>query len=113
MIVMLAAAGAILLAFGASPEAAVKGGVMKGGLVAFISILGVSWLGSSFFVGNESAIVGAMSALVTERSVAVRALPLRALDPADEPGRDDRHARAGRDRDRPAAGALPRACIPP
>jgi anaerobic C4-dicarboxylate transporter DcuA len=67
MIVMLAAAGVIFLAFGASPEAAVKGGVMKGGLVAFVSILGVSWLGSSFFVGNESAIVGTMSSLVSER----------------------------------------------
>lgn len=65
MIVMLAAAGATLLLFGASPEAAVKGGVMKGGLVAFISILGVSWMGSSFFDANESAIVAGMSGLVT------------------------------------------------
>jgi anaerobic C4-dicarboxylate transporter DcuA len=45
----------------------VKGGVMKGGLVAFISILGVSWMGSSFFEANETEIVGGMSALVTER----------------------------------------------
>ena len=65
MIVMLACAGATLLLFGASPEAAVKGGVMKGGLVAFISILGVSWMGSSFFDANEAGIVGAMSGLVT------------------------------------------------
>jgi anaerobic C4-dicarboxylate transporter DcuA len=64
MIVMLAAAGAMLLLSGASAEAAVKGGVMKGGLVAFISILGVSWMGSSFFAANEAGIVGAMSALV-------------------------------------------------
>jgi anaerobic C4-dicarboxylate transporter-like protein len=64
MIVMLACAGATLLLFGASPEAAVKGGVMKGGLVAFISILGVSWMGSSFFHANETGIVGAMSGLV-------------------------------------------------
>ena len=67
MIVMLAAAGATLLLFGASAEAAVKGGVMKGGVVAFISILGVSWMGSSFFEANETGIVGGMSALVTER----------------------------------------------
>jgi anaerobic C4-dicarboxylate transporter DcuA len=67
MIVMLAAAGATFLSFGASPEAAVKGGVMKGGVVAFVSILGVSWMGSSFFAANESEIVGAMSALVTAR----------------------------------------------
>jgi anaerobic C4-dicarboxylate transporter len=67
MIVMLAAAGATLLLFGASAEAAVKGGVMKGGLVAFVSILGVSWMGSSFFEANEAQIVGTMSSLVTER----------------------------------------------
>ena len=67
MIVMLAAAGATFLLFGASAEAAVKGGVMKGGVVAFISILGVSWMGSSFFEANETEIVGGMSALVTER----------------------------------------------
>ena len=67
MIVMLASAGATLLLFGASAEAAVKGGVMKGGLVAFVSILGVSWMGSSFFGANESEIVGGMSALVTQR----------------------------------------------
>jgi anaerobic C4-dicarboxylate transporter DcuA len=65
MIVMLAAAGTTLLLFGVSAEAAVKGGVMKGGVVAFISILGVSWMGSSFFAANETRIVGAMSALVT------------------------------------------------
>ena len=68
MVVMLAAAGLILLLFNVSPEAAVKGGVMKGGLVAFISILGVSWMGSSFFEGNQGAIVGGISALVKDHS---------------------------------------------
>ena len=67
MIVMLASAGATFLLFGANAETAVKGGVMKGGLVAFVSILGVSWLGSSFFEGNKSQIIGAMSALVSDR----------------------------------------------
>ena len=65
MIVMLACAGATFLLFGPSAEAAVKGGVMKGGLVAFVSILGVSWMGSSFFHANETQIVGGMSGLVT------------------------------------------------
>jgi anaerobic C4-dicarboxylate transporter-like protein len=65
MIVMLASAGATLLLFGPSADAAVTGGVMKGGVVAFISILGVSWMGSSFFEANETAIVGGMSGLVT------------------------------------------------
>jgi anaerobic C4-dicarboxylate transporter DcuA len=65
MIVMLACAGAIFLLFRPSAETAVKGGVMKGGVVAFVSILGVSWMGSSFFHANATEIVGAMSALVT------------------------------------------------
>jgi anaerobic C4-dicarboxylate transporter DcuA len=64
MIIMLAAAGLIMLCFKASPEAAVKGSIMKGGLVALISILGVSWLGSSFFEGNQQAIVGGISSAI-------------------------------------------------
>lgn len=64
MIVMLAAAGLILLFARADPEKAIKGSVMKGGLTAVISILGVSWMGSSFFEGNRAAIVGAISATV-------------------------------------------------
>ena len=64
MIVMLAAAGLLLLFAKADPEKAIKGGVMKGGLTAVISILGVSWMGASFFEGNRTAIVGAISATV-------------------------------------------------
>jgi anaerobic C4-dicarboxylate transporter DcuA len=37
---------------------------MKGGLVALISILGVSWLGSSFFEGNQQALVGGISSAI-------------------------------------------------
>ena len=66
MIVMLAAAGVIMLAFKASPETAVKGSIMKGGLVALISILGVSWMGSSFFEGNARAIVGGVSSIIRQ-----------------------------------------------
>lgn len=62
MILMLCAAGLIMVFFKASPEAAVKGSMMKGGLVALISILGVSWLGSSFFEANQSEIVSGISA---------------------------------------------------
>ena len=64
MIVMLAAAGLITLLFKASPAAAVQGKLMRGGLVAIISILGVSWLGSSFFTANEESIVGTISAFI-------------------------------------------------
>jgi anaerobic C4-dicarboxylate transporter DcuA len=64
MIVMLAAAGLLLLLARSDPERAIKGGVMKGGLTAVISILGVSWMGSSFFEGNRTAIVSTISATV-------------------------------------------------
>lgn len=64
MIVMLAAAGLITLLFKADPAQAVKGNLMRGGLVAIISILGVSWLGSSFFTANEATIVGTISSFV-------------------------------------------------
>jgi anaerobic C4-dicarboxylate transporter DcuA len=64
MIVMLAAAGFVLLFARADPEKAIKGSVMKGGLAAIISILGVSWMGSSFFEENRAAIVGSISAVV-------------------------------------------------
>jgi len=64
MIVMLAAAGLLLLLTQSDPEKAIKGSVMKGGLTAVISILGVSWMGSSFFEGNRAAIVGGISSTV-------------------------------------------------
>jgi anaerobic C4-dicarboxylate transporter DcuA len=67
MIVMLAAGGLLLLLVRADPEKALRGAIMKGGLTAIVSILGVSWLGSSFFAGNEREIVGAISAAVQER----------------------------------------------
>lgn len=64
MILMLCAAGVMMALFKASPEAAVKGSMMKGGLVALISILGVSWLGSSFFEANQNIIVHGISAQI-------------------------------------------------
>jgi anaerobic C4-dicarboxylate transporter DcuA len=64
MMVMLAAAGLVAILFRADPEKAIKGSVMKGGLAAVIAILGLTWMGSSFFEGNKAEIVGGMSALV-------------------------------------------------
>lgn len=64
MITMLAAAGTMALLFGASPSKAVGGALMRSGVVAVISILGVSWLGSSFFAGNEEQIVGAIANVI-------------------------------------------------
>ena len=64
MIVMIAIAGLILVVFKASPEAALKGTIMRSGITAIICILGISWLGSSFFEGNRGFIVGGISSLL-------------------------------------------------
>ena len=64
MIIMIAISGLTMIVFGASPQAAVKGTVMRNGITAIISIIGVSWLGSSFFEGNRAAIVAGISGLV-------------------------------------------------
>ena len=64
MIVMIAVAGLTMILFHASPEATLKGTIMRSGLTAIISILGVSWLGSSFFQGNRTYIVSEISGLV-------------------------------------------------
>jgi anaerobic C4-dicarboxylate transporter DcuA len=64
MIIMIAAAGLTMIAFKASPETALKGSIMRGGVMAVISIIGVSWLGSSFFEGNRSYIVASLSDMI-------------------------------------------------
>jgi anaerobic C4-dicarboxylate transporter-like protein len=64
MIVMIAIAGLIMIVFKASPEVALKGTIMRSGITAIICILGISWLGSSFFEGNRSFIVGGISHVV-------------------------------------------------
>jgi len=38
---------------------------MRGGLTAIISILGVSWMGSSFFEGNRTTILDGLSSIIT------------------------------------------------
>ena len=64
MIMMLAVGGIIMLAFKADANKAVSGATMKSGIVALISILGISWLGSSFFKGNESTIIETISSMI-------------------------------------------------
>jgi anaerobic C4-dicarboxylate transporter len=53
-----------MIIFRASPDATLKGTIMRSGLTAIISILGISWLGSSFFEGNRTFIVSEVSGLV-------------------------------------------------
>jgi anaerobic C4-dicarboxylate transporter DcuA len=50
----------------AKPEETVKSSIMRGGVTAVISILGVSWMGSSFFEGNRPAIVDGISQIITQ-----------------------------------------------
>ena len=64
MIVMIAIAGLIMLVFKASPETALKGTIMRSGITAIICILGISWLGSSFFAGNRSSIIGGIESVL-------------------------------------------------
>ncbi len=61
MVIMLAIGGFIMIIFKADPGKAVGGSIMKSGIVALISILGIAWLGSSFFEGNRLVIVESIS----------------------------------------------------
>ena len=90
MIVMIAVAGLTMILFKASPEATLKGTIMRSGLTAIISILGVSWLGSSFFEGNRIYIVAQISDLVQALSDRVRRGDVPAFDVAIQPGGDGR-----------------------
>ena len=64
MIVMFAIAGLIMIFFKASPEKTIKGTMMHSGIVAVICIIGVAWLGSSFFEANRPQIVAAISGVI-------------------------------------------------
>jgi len=66
MIVMMAIAGLTMLLFKASPAKALSGNIMSSGISAVICIVGVAWLGSSFFEGNRAFIVGGISELVKD-----------------------------------------------
>jgi anaerobic C4-dicarboxylate transporter DcuA len=63
---MIATAGIMMIVFKASPEDALKGSIMRGGIMAVISIAGVSWLGSSFFEANRNYIVTSLSDLIRQ-----------------------------------------------
>jgi len=66
MIVMIAVGGLTMLLFRASPAKALSGNIMSSGVSAVICIVGVAWLGSSFFEGNRSVIVGGISEIVKD-----------------------------------------------
>jgi len=57
IILMLATAGLIMILFKAKAADSVASKTMKSGIVALISILGISWLGSSFYEANQVSII--------------------------------------------------------
>ena len=64
IILMLATAGIIMVFYKAQAGKTVAGKTMKSGIVALISILGISWLGSSFYEANQSVIVESIKELI-------------------------------------------------
>lgn len=61
IILMLATAGIIMIFFKAGAGKTVKGNIMRSGIIALISILGISWMGSSFFEANRIVIIDSIS----------------------------------------------------
>ena len=64
IILMLATAGLIMLIFKAKAGDSVASKTMKSGIVALISILGISWLGSSFYDANQGDIINTIKHLI-------------------------------------------------
>lgn len=65
-VVMLSAAAVLVLGFGASPARAAAGSIARAGAVAVVVILGVAWLGNTFFKANEALIVSSIADFVRE-----------------------------------------------
>jgi len=65
-IVTLSATALMLAVSKVKPETVVSGSVMRAGVVAIISILGIAWLGSTFFEGHKAQILGAISVYVQQ-----------------------------------------------
>lgn len=63
-IMMLTCAGLIMLLCGARSEAIVGGSVMRAGVVAVISILGIAWLGSTFFEAHQQEVIKEISGAI-------------------------------------------------
>jgi anaerobic C4-dicarboxylate transporter DcuA len=61
-LVTLGATALMLLVTKTKPDKVVAGSVMKAGVVAVISILGIAWMGSTYFEAHQTAILGAISA---------------------------------------------------
>lgn len=65
-IVTLSATALMLLVSKVKSDAVVTSSVMKAGIVAVISILGIAWLGSTYFEAHEPEILAAISSQVAQ-----------------------------------------------
>ncbi len=63
-VVMLTAAGVMMLFFGAKPAETVRSSVAIAGVIAVVSIAGLGWMGNCFFDGNKAQIVGALKDII-------------------------------------------------
>lgn len=66
-IVMYTAAGFMMIFLGAKPAKSVSSPVAIAGVVAFISIVGLGWMGNCFFDGNKDVIVATLSDQIQAR----------------------------------------------
>jgi anaerobic C4-dicarboxylate transporter DcuA len=66
-LVTLSATSLMLFVTKTKPDAVVAGSVMKAGIVAVISILGIAWLGSTFFEAHQKQILDAIAGSVQQQ----------------------------------------------
>ena len=74
-IIMMSIAALILIVGKADVRVAVKGNVFASGMNAMVSIFGVAWMGSTFFLGNQEVIMGSVAGIFTSWPI-LFAIPL-------------------------------------
>ena len=74
-IIMMSIAALILFVGKADVREAVKGNVFASGMNAMVSIFGVAWMGSTFFLGNQEVIMGSVAGIFTSWPI-LFAIPL-------------------------------------
>lgn len=74
-IIMMSIAALILFVGKADVRDAVKGNVFASGMNAMVSIFGVAWMGSTFFLGNQEVIMGSVAGIFTSWPI-LFAIPL-------------------------------------
>jgi len=67
-LVTLSATAVMLIVSKIKPETVVVTPVMRSGVIAIISILGIAWLGSTFFEGHKAQILGGISGYLRQYS---------------------------------------------